>query len=273
LASLQIEIWPEYDRRAAALVILKGEIAANVSLPAGVSVRIPATSGGPTAVAYSIAPGGTLANLNYERKDAAEFITLTFKAPGRGFHIEFYDPVVSSSSTRSYTYAWRGDLATDHLRIVVQEPAMASDFAVLPALDAAAAGQDGLRYRSADLGPSPAEKRLEVNVRYTKADPRTSTEILKLKAAVASPAPSAEANAGPSAGPSKMELAVWLVGFVAVLGLGLGVWAGVMWWYGRKSVPEPVLGETGFCTKCGAPRGSGDRFCSKCGAKLASTRR
>src|SRR3990170_9127773 len=63
LASLQIEIWPEFDRPAAALVILKGEIAANVPLPAAVSLRIAASSGGPSAVAYAAGLNSNLLNL------------------------------------------------------------------------------------------------------------------------------------------------------------------------------------------------------------------
>ena len=52
LASLNIEIWPEYDRPAA-LVILRGALAEGVKLPAAVTLRLPAASGGPGAVAYS----------------------------------------------------------------------------------------------------------------------------------------------------------------------------------------------------------------------------
>mgnify|MGYP001596027792 CR=1 FL=1 len=263
LASLQIEIWPEFDRPAAALVILKGEIAANVPLPAALSVRIPASSGGPTAVAYSAASGGNLANLNYDRKDTGNFITQQLQAPERVFHIEFYDPLATTAPGRNYTYAWTGDLAAERLRVVVQEPATASDLSVQPALDAKAVSQDGLNYRSADLGPFEAKKRLEVKVRYTKIDPRASTEILKPKSADPSPLPAA----GQSAGPSKLELAVWLLGSVGTL--GLSVWAAMMWWYGReekRSKSPPI--RSGFCRKCGAPSASGDRFCSKCGAKL-----
>ncbi|HUX23175.1 MAG TPA: hypothetical protein VMV87_01035 [Burkholderiales bacterium] len=51
LAGLQIEIWPEFDRLAAALVILKGEIAAGVPLPAAVNLRIAARSDGACALA------------------------------------------------------------------------------------------------------------------------------------------------------------------------------------------------------------------------------
>src|SRR4030067_3097186 len=65
LASLQIESWPEFDRPAAALVILKGEIAAGVPLPAAVSLRIPAASGGPTAGAAPAPTGGPLRKTKY----------------------------------------------------------------------------------------------------------------------------------------------------------------------------------------------------------------
>ena len=258
LASLQIEIWPEFDRQAA-LVILKGEITAGVPLPAVVSLRIAAASGGPAAVAYSAESSGNLLNLKYDRKDAGDFITLKFDTPERFFHVEFYDPLVTSTPGRSYRYVWTGDLAADRLSVILQEPAAASDLSVQPALDATAVGQDGLRYRSAELGPFQAGKPLEVKLRYTKTDSRTSVEIVKPKSPDSSPLP--------SAGPSKTELTIWLVGIVAVL--GLGAWAAMMWWYGRKKRLQSPPSHVGFCPKCGAPSASGDHFCSKCGAKLA----
>lgn len=258
LASLQIEIWPEFDRPAAALVILRGEIAAGVPLPAAVSLRIAAASGGPAAVAYSAGSSSNLLNLKYDRRDAGDFITLKFDAPERFFHIEFYEPLMTGAPGRSYTYVWPADLGADQLRVVVQEPAKASDVSVQPPLEATAVGQDGLAYRSAELGAFPAGKRLEIKVRYTKTDARTSAEILKPEAADASP---------PAiAGPGKGELALWLAAVVAVLVLG-GI-AASAWWYRRKSVSEPQASGAGSCPKCGSPSASGDQFCSKCGAAL-----
>ena len=86
LESMQIEIWPEYDRQAA-LVILRAALAADTKLPASVHLRIPASSGGPSAMAYSAAAGGNLLNLQYERKDAGDSITLQFSVPERFFHV------------------------------------------------------------------------------------------------------------------------------------------------------------------------------------------
>ena len=270
LAALEIEVWPEFDRPAA-LVILKGEIAANVPLPASVSLRIPAATGGPAAVAHSSASGGNLLNLKYDRKDAGNFITLKFDTPERFFHVEFYDPLVTKAPSRSYTYVWNGDFAADRLSVIVQEPAGVSDFSVTPPLISTATGRDGMRYKSADLGPIQAGKRLDVKILYTKTDPRTSTEIVKPKApeATPSPLPNAAPNSMPlpGAAPSKTELALWLLGIVAAL--GLVIWRALAWWYGREERLSAPPAAAGFCSKCGAPSKSGDRFCSKCGAPLA----
>ena len=274
LSSLQAEIWPEYDRPAA-LVILRGELAADVALPAKLSLRIAASSGGPSAVAYSNTAGGNLLNLKYEQKTAGGFITLQFDTPERFFHIEFYDPLNTKVPGRSYTYVWPGDLAAERLNVIVQEPAATSNFSVQPNLAASATGQDSLRYRSADLGSYPAGKRLELKIAYTKTDARTSTEIIKPAAPVSSPMPAGGQVSSSTTGavPDKMELAMWLLAILAAL--GLSIWAALTWWYGRGNAvadasPSPAGAKSkGFCTKCGAPLAPSDRFCSKCGTRRA----
>ena len=105
LASLSIEIWPEYDRPAA-LVILRGALAESVKLPAAITLRLPAASGGPGAVAYSTTADGNLLNLKHERATAGEFITLKFEVPQRFFHVEFYEPIATGASARAYRYVW-----------------------------------------------------------------------------------------------------------------------------------------------------------------------
>lgn len=275
LASLQVEIWPEYDRPAA-LVIMRGELAADVTLPAKVSLRIAASSGGPSAVAYSNGKGGNLLNLQYDQKiTTGGFITLLFDTPERFFHIEFYDPLNTKVPDRSYAYVWPGDIATDRLNLIVQEPATASNISVQPNLATSAAGQEGLRYRSADIGPYPAGKRLELKIAYTKTDSRTSMEIVKPAAPVSSPMPAGGQVTSSATGavPDKMELAMWLLAILAAL--GLCIWAALTWWYGRGNAiadasPSPAGAKSkGFCTKCGAPLAPSDRFCSKCGTRRA----
>lgn len=259
LASMQIEIWPEFDRPAA-LVILRGALAADAKLPADVTLRIAASTGGPSAMAYAEAAGGNLLNLQYERKDANDVITLRFKVPERFFHVEFYDLLPTGKPERSYTYVWPGDFAVNRLSVVVQEPAAASNFSVQPSLDATASGQDGLRYRSAELGAHEAGKQLPIKVTYTKSDARTSADILGQKApAGPTPAPAAS---------SSDEVTKGVLIFILAVSLLIGIGMAVLWWRGRATTSTARSGGAGACTKCGTPRAADDRFCSNCGARL-----
>ena len=63
LSSLEIALWPEYDRPEV-LVIQQGLFASDTSLPVPVEIRIPARVGQPTAVAY-VGEGGQRFNQEY----------------------------------------------------------------------------------------------------------------------------------------------------------------------------------------------------------------
>jgi hypothetical protein len=273
LASLSIEIWPEYDRPAA-LVILKGALAEGVRRPAAVALRLPLASSGPSAVAFSATEDGNLLNLNHARATAGEFIVITFAAPERFFHIEFYEPIATTASARSYRYTWPGDLAAGRVRVVVQEPAQASAISVEPNLEIFTTGQEGLRYRATELGALEAGKLLPIVVRYTKLDVRPSAELMKPKAG------DAPAGAGPTApavsgtrfrgGVRALRAGAWLTIGAALI---------FIWWvWSRRSPAAPARAARGAreatlphgaCTQCGTPRAAGDRFCRSCGTKLA----
>jgi hypothetical protein len=259
LASLQIEIWPEFDRRGAALVILKGELAASLALPVSVSLRNPATSGGPTAVAFATARGAELFNLAHDRTRGDGFITLRFDAPQRVFHVEFYDPLVTVAPDRTYTYVWPGDPSVQRLSVRLQEPAAASNISVQPDLGAGVAGPDGLLYRSAELGAREAGKPLPITIRYTKTDSRTSAEILGVKPPDATP---------PATTGSAERVPRWLLILAVAAGLGIAAGAAALWWRqrGKTSVGQPA--GAGFCPKCSAKLGSGARFCPTCGTPV-----
>lgn len=258
LESMQIEIWPEYDRPAA-LVILRGELAASVGLPAAVSLRIPASSGGPAAVAYATAKKGSLLNLKYDRSEAAGFITLRFTAPARYFHVEFYDRFAAGTGERTYKYLWPGDVSVSWLDVVVQEPAGASNISVKPELGDKSTGSDGLLYRAAQLGPFEQGKPLPIEIRYTKSDPRTSAEILKLNA----PAPVAQAST-----PAMQKKNYWSLLVLGAAALLVAVSGAAYFLWGRRRAPAGSTDGGRFCTKCGNAAAAGDRFCSKCGAAL-----
>jgi hypothetical protein len=260
LASLTIEIWPEYDRPAA-LVILRGALAENAKLPAAVTLRLPKDSGGPAALAYSATADGNLLNLKHERASAGEYVTLKFETPERYFHVEFYEPISTTTPVRSFRYVWPGDFAVEHPAVAVQEPAAASDIAVEPSLAEASTGKDGLRYRAAELGALKVGQPLPIVVRYTKADPRPSADILKPKAAAAAAAPAPAPSLPATAGLPNWTYPVAGVVFFTLLGAGL-----VAWWWRRESRPVRPAGIA--CAKCGTIQMPGHRFCGNCGARI-----
>lgn len=257
-ASLQVEIWPEFDRRGAVLVILKGEIAADAALPATLSLRIPASSD-PTAVAFATAPGSELFNLEHERTYAGAFTALRFKTSHRLVHVEFYDRLAPDAPERRFTYVWLGDLAVERFTVRLQEPAAASGILVKPDLGAAVKGPDGLLYRGAELGAFDTGKRLPIEIGYTKTDPRTSSEILGLKAAGSPPAPTTGSN---------IAWPAWLLIVAVAAALLIGAGAVLVWsrLRGKASAASPR--GAGFCPQCGNQLAADDRFCSKCGAPV-----
>lgn len=257
LASLRIDIWPEYDRQAV-LIILKAELSPDTPLPAAVSLRIPAASGGPSAVAFASAAGSELFNMQHEVTSTGNYSTLRFTAPQRFFHVEYYDALATGSSVRTYTYVWPGDFAVDRLTVSLQEPAVASDVSVLPDLGAGTAGPDGLFYRTLDLGAYEAGKQLPIAIRYAKQDSRTSVEILKLNTPVASPAPAAPIERNP----------VWALLGAAAVGLTVGLAALWLVLRRRKGASGVRTAIAGFCSQCGSALAPGNRYCSSCGAPV-----
>ncbi len=269
LANLEIEIWPEYDRPAA-LVFLKGELASNAGQ--AISLRLPASSGGPSAVAQSSTAGGNLLTLSYERADAKDYITLRIQPPGRFFHIEFYDKLNTVKGKREYRYLWPGDLVVDHLSVHVQQPAAATRFAITPTFTDSVPGNDTLIYWTKDLGAAPAGKALPITIRYTKSDARTSKELLGPTASAVADAPAAPApdSVSPPTSDSNMPGSFdprtdWIP--AAIFALLAAVAAGFLWRWRRVS--NTAAGATGFCVKCGNSLRADDRFCSKCGEAVS----
>lgn len=270
LASLEIWVWPEYDQPAA-LVFLRGELAADVALPAEVPLHIPASSGGPSAVASATTENGALANAAYELTEADDSLLLAVTTPDPFFHVEFYDTLATDSPDREYTYVWPGDVAVDELSVRVQEPAAAAELTVEPDLGPGTIEPDGLVYQSAQMGAFEAGSSLSIEVRYRKTDPRTSLDIL-------SPETAPDSDGG---------LPSWLLP-LALAAAGVVLAGAFVYW---RSQRQPALAGGGpaagsrrkgerarrpgrgaasqaFCTQCGNRLKADDRFCSQCGNEV-----
>jgi hypothetical protein len=308
LASLVIDIWPEYDRQATALVIYRGQFAADAPVPERVTIRIPASAGEPSAVASppvgsESAPIRQWTELIAAKKvttaTSGDWIEVTFSPPTRLFNLEFYDKLNTVTFDRRYTVTWPGDYAADAATLNVREPTGATNFQSTPALPVGITDDEGLVAHQLDLGALDAGQVLTISLSYHREDKRTSVEALQLVTPAPTPAP--------APGPAAAVSSQWPLIIALAVGLALIV-GGVVWYVrsqrvetfrpyqpprysrtkGRRSVrtsraprsrPRPTAAATvtlaepdedasSFCTQCGNSLRPDDVFCSRCGARV-----
>jgi len=305
LATLVIDVWPEFDRANAVLVIYRGEFAADTPVPELIKIRIPASAGEPSAVAspeagQEITPVNQwkdlVANKKVTTKTSGDWTEVTFSPLSRLFTLEFYDKLNTVTFDRRYALTWPGDLAVDAVTLNVREPYGATNFQGTPAVGAGARDDDGLVAHQIAIGPLDANKALPITLSYHREDKRTSVEALQL----VTPAPTRQPVSipTPTSPPSWPLIIALAVGLVLIIGGGV--------WYlrsrpkskfrpyqppryshanGRRSVrtgraararPRPVAmriaedepEEKIFCTQCGKQLLPDDTFCSHCGTRV-----
>jgi hypothetical protein len=305
LATLTIDIWPEYDRPATVLVIYRGEFAADTPLPAQVKIRIPASAGEPSAVAAP-RPGSEaapvtqwpelIASNQVTTMHSDDWVEVTFTPPSRLFTVEFYDKLNTVTFDRQYKLTWPGDWAAQAVKVNVREPFGATNFQVKPPLPPGTIDEEGLVAHLLDAGVLEVGQAFELSLSYHREDKRTSTEALQL----VTPAPTLPPARTLAAATSSS----WPLIVALVVGLALIV-GGVIWCVRsqqaetfhpyeppgfrrtkrhrsvrtsraprprpRPAVPPPPEASqdlAGFCTQCGTPLRFDDVFCSRCGARV-----
>jgi hypothetical protein len=289
LSALRIELWPEFDRPAM-LVILTGTLAPSVSLPATVTVHIPAASGGPSAVAMQD-PSGKLLDAQSTATPSGDSLAVNLQTKFATFRVEYYDPALKiDGDVRDYTFQWTADFPVNAATLRVQEPAGAHGLSADPAVTREGPGDLGLNYYSAALGQLSAGQSVSLHLHYTKSTSTLSVDVVSKS----TPAPlAAPTKTEP---PRPLELAPILLAVAAGIGLlmiGGGVVALVR---GSRSAPprtsgvnrrrknrrqtpsvgmppearSPMPASPRFCTQCGQALLSGDRFCRNCGTPVRS---
>jgi hypothetical protein len=275
--SLEIDLWPEYDRPSL-LVINRGILASSVTLPAQLTVRIPAAAGSPTALA-SGATLDSVADTEANVKIDGEWAEVSFLATGPAIQMEYYDPgLKKEGDARSFTFIWPGTYAVDSLSIQVQQPIDATQMQIKPAFDPGAAGQDGLVYYNKEVGALAAGEQLSIEVGYQKSTDTLSAPSLPVE-------PSAPVTSSGDLRGNMMTallIAIGALGVILIVGGGLWYWQSGRSQVGRAnrvaprrrkpaSSKEAGSGPAGgfiYCHNCGKRAGPGDRFCRTCGTKL-----
>ncbi len=257
LSSLEIDLWPDYDRPGV-LVIYRASIAPGASLPAALSFRIPAAAGDPTAVA-ELRANGELANLEYDRRVDGDVAIIEFTATRPRIQIEYYDPrIARDAAARSFTFTWPGDYEVGAFSVSAQQPDLARNLTIDPPTTRAEQGPDGLLYRTVTRTGVGAGEPIEIVVSYEKVADQLSVETML----PAEPVSGGGSETDASDGVSYLAVAVGGgIALVVALALAIAV---------RSRRPgadrAAVGGGRSFCTRCGAPAGAGDRFCHRCGA-------
>jgi len=276
LSRLEVDLWPEYDRPSV-LVIYHIALPASVSLPADLSLRIPAESGDPSAVAVRqvTAEGGSgLFTIPFERQVVGEWGVISLTATMPEVQLEYYDPgLTKEGNARQFEFNWAGDYAVDALILQVQQPVGASQMALSPSFGSGVTGSDGMVYYNKEVGVLAAEQTFSLTVNYQKSSDDLSAASLQVQ-------PSAPVT---SITPGQNSLTVALPWVLGGLGVVLIVGGGAWYYYsGRQkpgeqprrrrrapvqSEPEEVGGFV-YCHQCGKRASPGDVFCRTCGTKM-----
>ena len=288
LEQVSVEVWPDYDRPAV-LVLITGALPASTSLPAAVTVPVPADAD-INAVARLTVNNQMVDDIQYTTGETA----ITLVTPELRFRVEYYMPYESSGDDRSFTFNWSGPTAVDQFDFTVQQPRAATSLNTSPGAETIITGSDGLDYYAFPLQSLTSGQAYSVDVTYTMPDPQL-TAPNNNSPLIAELEPSSTTGSSTVSGERGIDWPLILTG----AGLLLIVLAGI-WQFTnqnrRRSTPvkpkprraepratprkprtgarpiSPVesapAGKANFCHECGSSLQAGDRFCRECGTQV-----
>jgi len=275
-SSVVVDLWPEFDRPEM-LVIYHLTLSPSVSLPADVTLQIPASVGEPSAVAVRQADGA-LFTVQHQRSVRDQWAEISLTATTPDIQLEYYDPsLTKDGGVRNFIFRWPTEISPDSFVINVQQPVGASNMVVTPPLGSGVTGSDGLTYYSGEVSSFLNGSIFELEVSYDKQEDDLSMQDVQVQ-----PGSSLDANVAGQSKPVQTYLP-WILG-----GLGAAfIVGGVLWYWqsGRRLPLRPkqrerrkasISSETQdaeepgqiYCHQCGKRAAAGDRFCRVCGSKL-----
>lgn len=267
---LIVELWPEYDDPGV-LVIYRGFLSSDVSLPAEVTFNIPAEAGQPNAVAVRGAED-QLMSVQFERVVKGDRADVSFTATSQEIQFEYYDSRLTiQGNRRFYQYTWPANHPVDAAVFQVQRPRGAENMEITPPFSESFQGSDGLMYFRTSEPELEMGQEHVIQVSYEK-----DTDALSIGDQPVQSSTSIEPQISFSF--QGRNLIPWILGGLGIL-LILGA-GGLYWRFGtqmrKEHIPEregsaskPVFPDQGsYCPQCGSRTGESDRFCRVCGQRL-----
>ncbi len=275
--SMQIDIWPEYDRKDA-LVIYRILLSAQTSLPAQISLRMPREAVQPYNFAYKDVDN-KLYNMQYNSTVEGDWLRITATSPAQEIQFEYYDSrLARTGTTRLFDYKWPGDLKVKNMTFRVQQPVNASAMKITPQQGTASV-EGGLTYYAVVVGAVEAGTTFNFQMSYTKSD-----DALSAASQPVQPSEPISTNQVANTGLTG-DMTTIIIGFA----LGVVLIAIGLFWYFRTQRREPAYtgrrrhapaasepsyrgnndgDKSVYCHKCGKRSNPGDAFCRACGTRL-----
>lgn len=269
ISKLDILVWPEFDDPRV-LVQYDGELSTTGAYPREVAFYIP--SGASLAATAYADESNQLFNTDPAKvTDAGNgFSRVTFSIPKSHFHVEFYHDAIKGTPDKSLDFVYKAVLPSEQVRLEVQQPLKAENFATDPVAALQSDGMHDFKYHIFNYPSLASDQLLEVKVTYTKTDPNPSLQ--NVVPPETAPATAPEAAAGD---PNQVYILAG-IGVAFALGL-LALW---MWFSRRQPRFALALGNGGsgtsrkgekpgggFCGQCGYGLRASDNFCPRCGTK------
>jgi zinc-ribbon domain len=271
LASLEIALWPEYDRPEV-LVIYRGLVAESAPLPAAVTFTLPTTVRAVNAVAYLDPTSNKLLNISdYTLNDNAAGRVISFSTPARRFQFEYYAAGLLSrqGDIRTLAFTFAAPTAVDDARFEVQQPVGAQSGSSNPSPSVTEVRDDGLTYAVYRLGSlTPGESR-SLQATYSRSSDTLSTDTLG--SGSTTPIPSAPLQPNGSSRDNSLTLILIALG---ILLLGGGI-VQYLWFRNRRPLARRGTApsgsrekhQTAHCHRCGTPLREDAEFCHACGTR------
>jgi hypothetical protein len=270
---MQINIWPEYDRRSI-LVIYRLTLAQTTSLPAEMTISIPAAAQVPFNVAFEDVDG-LLYNLEHSLRQNGPWVDVRLTTPAPIVQLEFYDPNYErDGDQRTYEYNWPGNFSVRSLSVLVQQPVNATSMTIRPDIGRGRQGPDGMVLFTAVIGEVEAGRTFSYRIAYEKPDDELVTPPMTVR-------PVEPITAQTAGRTTMMEVIPWVLGSLGVLLIVVGAY---WYWRAGRDIPEltrrrhapargieeseEMIAEEIYCHQCGKRAASGDEFCRTCGTKL-----
>ena len=235
LDKVSVEMWPEYDRPAAVLVLYEVTLPVTTVLPTVVRLPVPKAVAAPHAVAKH-GPDGGLYHTDFTREESGEFAVFAIQTDSLGVRLEYYQAIDTSKDARSFEFKWPGLSKVQTFEYIAQVPKEATDYSVVPASSKQAPGSNGLMHHYGTLGALDAGQAASIVLNYKRsilepsmgtAPPPAAAPAAMGQAPLFPPAaPSTPPPASPAPASNSNQPTWFIVIVIGILVLAVGFWVG-----------------------------------------------